>query len=154
MSWFNWLRGVKPAPIDDNDNPSTAEVTEGNTAAEIPEVPSVMDDATEHPAEDEIEVSAAEVYNAFRSNQVAAEDRFGGRDFLVVGEVRCVQRDLYGRAQVFLAAADHYQQPVQFSDEAHERLAKLEPGSVLRVLVRVKESSYRGDVKLVAVETA
>jgi hypothetical protein len=154
MSWFNWLRGVKPAPIDNDNNHSTAEVAEGNAVAETGEVPSVMDGATEQPASTEPEVSAAEVFDAFRSNQVAAEDRFGERDFLVVGEVRCVQRDLYGHAQVFLAAADHYQQPVQFSDEAHERLAKLEPGSVLRVRVRVKESSYRGDVKLVAVETA
>ena len=73
MSWFNWLRGVKPAPIDDNDNPSTAEVTEGNAAAEIPEVPSVTGDASALPATDEPEVTATEVYQAFHTNQVAAE---------------------------------------------------------------------------------
>ena len=154
MSWFNWLRGVKPAPIDNNDNSNAAEIPEAVAMAGPPEVPSVVIAAAEQAPAGEPEVTAAEVFESFRTNQVAAEDRFGERDFLVVGEVRCVQRDLYGHAQVFLAAADHYQQPVQFSDEAHERLAKLEPGSVLRVLVRVKESSYRGDVKLVAVETA
>jgi len=152
MSWFNWLRGVKPAPID-NDNPSTTEDGEA-TATHTPEVPSVMGDATEQPAEDEIEVTAAEVLNAFRSNQVAAEDRFQSRTFVVVGEVRSVQRDYHGQVQVNLAVDTFNALAVLYPDEARELVSKLEPGVEVRVRVCVKESCTRGDVKLEAVETA
>jgi hypothetical protein len=154
MSWFNWLRGGRPALTDNDDNPSTAEIPEAVAMAGPPEVPSVVFAAAEQAPAGDPEVTAAEVFESFRTNQVAAEDRFLERCFLVVGEVRSVQRDLYGHAQVYLAVGDHREQPVLFPDGARERLVKLEPGSVLRVRVRVKESSYRGDVKLEAVETA
>ena len=154
MSLFNWLWGVKPAPIDDNNNPSAALSPEAAAMAEPPEVPSVVIAAAELAPAGESEVTAAEVFESFRTNQVAAEDRFRDRCFLVVGEVRSVQRDLYGHAQVYLAVGDRREQPVLFPDGARERLVKLEPGSVLRVRVRVKQSSYRGDVKLEAVDAA
>jgi len=154
MSLFNWLWGGKATPTRNDNNPSTAEVTEATAMAEPPEVPSVVIAAAELVPAGESEVTAAEVFESFRTNQVAAEDRFGERSFLVVGEVRSVQRDLYGHAQVYLAVGDHREQPVLFPDGARERLVKLEPGSVLRVRVRVKQSSYRGDVKLEAVDAA
>lgn len=154
MSWFNWLRAGTPAPIDNDDKPSTAEALEAPSEVEHAEVPSVMDDASEQPDTDEPAVTAAEVYQAFHSNQVAAEDRFRDGTFLLVGEVRSVQRDLYGHAWVNLVVNDYREQPVLFSDEARDLLAKLEPGAELRVRVRVKESGHRGDVKLEAVEAA
>jgi len=154
MSLFNWLWGGKATPTRNDNNPSAALSPEAAAAAQSPEVPSVMGDASTQLAIAEFEVSAVEIHNAFRSNQVAAEDRFGERSFLVVGEVRSVQRDYHGQVQVNLAVDTFNALAVLYSDEARELVSKLEPGVEVRLRTRVKESCTRGDVKLEAVETA
>ncbi len=145
MSWFNWLKGGAPAPKKDNDNISSPEAAVAIVGGE---------ELDTEPCEAEAEVSAAEVHRAFRVNQVAAEDRFQVSTFVVVGEVRSVQRDYHGQAQVNLVVDDFNALALLYPDEARELVSKLEPGVEVRMRVRVKESCTRGDVKLEAVETA
>ncbi len=147
MSWFNWLKGGTPAPKNDTDTTGSPEAAVAITGGEELDTEPCV-------AEAEAEVSAAEVHRAFRVNQVAAEDRFQASAFVVVGEVRSVQRDYHGQAQVNLAVDDFNALAVLYPDEARELVSKLEPGVEVRMRVRVKESCTRGDVKLEAVETA
>lgn len=60
------------------------------------------------PAAPPIDVDSVALWKAYQANEVAADDRFKGRQLKVVGVVDTIQKDVTGRPQLILRTPDRF----------------------------------------------
>lgn len=86
------------------------------------------------PQEAAIDVSAADLERAYRSNEVAADNRYRGRLLRVSGTVASIEKDIFNDPQVSLRTNAYFEKVTCHFKGDHPALAKLLRGQ--RVLLR------------------
>ncbi len=82
-----------------------------------------------------VSVTAAELFNAYQANEVAADDKYKGKKLLVTGAVASIDKGAFGGLHLRLATWNEFM-PVMCSMESSEKasLAQLSRGEQVRVL--------------------
>lgn len=91
------------------------------------------DTANENPTT--IIISSENLYNEYKNNEIAADERFKGKKLLVTGIVREIGTGIGNTYYVILSSGQFSQQVMAtFDDSSKNRLAKLKKGDSMDVM--------------------
>ena len=96
-----------------------------------------------------IQVSAADLYNAYKANQVAADLQYEGKTLLVTGVVSSIGKDLLSYPYVVIGDGGQYSiigVQCSFAKGTEAELARLSKGQTVRI--QGKQSGYFMNVTL------
>lgn len=84
------------------------------------------------------EISAAKLHQAYKQNEVAADDQFKGKTFNITGVVAGIQKDFTDSIYVTIKTGDEFSALQAYFDDAHKSaIAALKPGQAVKIQGRV-----------------
>ena len=129
------------AMMSDEDRARYAAEREAKEAAEADAEREAAESAAQAKIDGAVKLTAAELWNAYNNNEVAAQRAFNDRDLLVSGTVASIELDFADDPVVRFVSPNQYMQVSASFDETYEdRAAALSRGQALTVMCsRVSE---------------
>lgn len=84
--------------------------------------------------EETIEVSAAILIDDYVANELAADQKYKGKIFLVTGKIDTIAKDMFGKPYITISGDDMFRRvQIEFPDDMIDKLAQLKKGTNVRV---------------------
>lgn len=117
---------------------ATAESAKTDSSAESAELPAQQKAAGEAKAVNEREtvvVSSSQLFNDYHSNEVAADNKYKGKQLLVTGTVASIDKGPFGGLILRLATSNQFMSTMcKMNDSENATMAQLQKGKQVRVL--------------------